>query len=84
MTCVRPALSIWSAVYPFMREARIDDAPRPIPIPALEELQMALFLSPLFVARMDNDWSQTVFMMDASELGGAVIASEAYHSEIYD
>ena len=84
MTATRPAFAIWGAVYGVTTLARDADLEQPLTDDVLAELQTALFLAPFLSARMDLSWAETVLMTDASEHGGAVVATEASLDEIRD
>eukprot|EP00969_Alexandrium_andersonii_P181243 8008036-Alexandrium_andersonii.AAC.1 len=58
------------------------ERPSKVPPEVRGELLLAAYLAPVIFADLGLGWAKQVHMFDASEIGGAVIASEAENSEL--
>ena len=82
MMVTRSALSFWQVVYSFMAKHADNEDELLLPEEVLEEFWACLVFSPFFFTTMDNSWSETVVMVDASLSGGAVCVTQATLEEI--
>ena len=78
----RPALSTFSEIYVWCQQFRTRAHDMTVPDEVLRELACAAAVAPLVHADLAAQWHNEVYMYDASELGGAVIATTASVSEL--